>query len=152
MAASDAAWRAYERMRIQLAARISRELARESGLSDADLEVLMALACTPGGSLQALGLRCALGWEKSRLSHQLRRMEGRGLLARGVCSEDGRAAIVALTELGRGVVADATPSYRAAVQRWFTDVLSAQQQRDLEDISAAILAGLGPGAHTVHED
>jgi DNA-binding MarR family transcriptional regulator len=144
---ADATWRTYERMRLRLSARISQELTRESGFSDADLEVLTALSCAPAQTLQALSLRCALEWEKSRLSHQLRRMEQRGLIARRVCSEDGRAAIVGLTETGRCALAAATFRYQGAVRRWFTDVLSDQQLTHMDDISRAILAGLGATMH-----
>ena len=152
MADPNATWRTYERMRIRLSARIGRELTQASGMSEADLEVLTALSRAPGQTLQALTLRCAVDWEKSRLSHQLKRMEQRGLIARGVCTEDGRAAIVGLTETGRYALAAATHQYSATVRRWFADALTDQQLTQLDDISRAILAGLGPTTHSDHGD
>ena len=152
MTDADATWRTYERMRTRLSSRISQELTHATGLSEADLEVLTALSCAPANTLQALSLRCILEWEKSRLSHQLRRMAERGLIARSVCTEDGRAAIVGLTGSGRQAVADASACYRAAVRRWFVDALSATQLAELDDISGALLAGLGAPNHTMHGD
>jgi len=95
---------------------------------------------------------CHLDWEKSRLSHQLRRMAERGLVARTTCSDDGRAAIVQQTGPGRQAVADATECHRSAVRRWFADALTAQRSTDQDDIAAAILAGLGTSAHTTNGD
>ena len=44
--------------------------------------------------MRVLELARALGWEKSRLSHQLTRMQQRGLVERSNCSEDRRGAFV----------------------------------------------------------
>ncbi|HET9658722.1 MAG TPA: hypothetical protein VFP05_00220, partial [Thermomicrobiales bacterium] len=60
-----------------LAGQINRALYRETGLSEADAAVLIALLDTPEAQLHTFELRCGLAWEKSRLSHQLRRMEAR---------------------------------------------------------------------------
>lgn len=152
MADADATWRTYQRMRSRLSGRISQELTQSTGLSEADLEVLTVLSCAPAHTLQALSLRCILEWEKSRLSHQLRRMAERGLIARTVCAEDGRAAMVGLTGPGHQAVADATEHYRSAVRRWFAGALTVQQLAQLDDISTAILAGLGSSTDTTHGD
>ena len=70
----SAAWQAYQRMRLQLNGRISRELYRSTGLSEADFDILFFLEESPDGSVRSIALRCGLEWEKSRLSHQLRRI------------------------------------------------------------------------------
>ena len=85
-----AAWSSYQRMRARLSGQLNRELARKTGLSEADFEILAALTESPDQPVRALALRCGLEWEKSRLSHQLRRMEARGLVVREQCSEDNR--------------------------------------------------------------
>ena len=97
------AWTAFQRMRARLTGQINRELARETGLSEADFEILAALIARPDEPVRAISLRCGIDWEKSRLSHQLRRMEQRGLVIRGHCAEDNRGAMVRITEAGRAI-------------------------------------------------
>src|SRR5260221_1623635 len=95
-----AVWANYQRMRVRLTERINRELAQKAGLSEADFEILSALIESPNESVRALALRCGLEWEKSRLSHQLRRMEERGLITCQVGSEDKRDSMIHVTEAG----------------------------------------------------
>ncbi len=137
-----AAWASYQRMRVRLAARLNRDLARETGLSEADYEILAALAGTPHESVRALALRCGLEWEKSRLSHQLRRMEQRGLVVREKRRDDSRGADVRLTESGRRLAAEARAAYERAIRRHVVDVLSPDQLAALGEVSEALLAPL----------
>ena len=69
-------------MRLLLNGTMNRELFRSTGLSEADFDILHFLEDSPGQSVRSIALRCGLEWEKSRLSHQLRRMQGRGLITR----------------------------------------------------------------------
>jgi DNA-binding MarR family transcriptional regulator len=134
------AWRAFLRMHAQLAARLNREL--PAGLTLAEFEVLVALSDVPAERLRAYELGAALQWEKSRVSHQVRRMEHRGLVAREECPEDGRGAFVVLTAAGRRALEDAAPAHVATVRRLFLDVLSAEQVDALGEVSAAVLRRL----------
>jgi DNA-binding MarR family transcriptional regulator len=137
----SAAWQAYQRMRVQLTGRISRELSRSTGLSEADFDILFVLEQSPEGTLRSVALRCGLDWEKSRLSHQLRRMEQRGL----VTKEAG--AVVRLTAKGREQIAAARACHQAAVRRYFGDVLSDEQLATLTTISDAVVARLAEDGH-----
>jgi len=60
---------------------------------------VMALG-TPGGVLRARELGTEIGWDRSRLSHHVSRMEERGLVSREECSEDARGTMVRLTDAG----------------------------------------------------
>lgn len=135
-------WNRYQRMRARLGERLNRELARETGLSEADFEILAHLTEVPGESARAIALRCGLEWEKSRLSHQLRRMEQRGLLERSECPTDGRGAFVSLTPEGRAAIEAAAPRHVAEVRRHFVDVLTPEQLDVLGDIAEAVLESL----------
>lgn len=142
------AWTAYQRMRVRLTGALNRELARETGLSEADFEILAHLTEASGESVRALALRCGLEWEKSRLSHQLRRMEQRGLVARETCIEDNRGAVVRVTKEGRRLADEARRVHERAVQRYVFDTLTAEQLDVLGEIADAILDGLdGPHRH-----
>ncbi len=139
------AWARYQRMRVRLSGRLNRELAAATGLSEADYEILGALAERPDESVRALALRCGLEWEKSRLSHQLRRMEERGLLVREACREDNRGSVVRLTDTGRTLAADARDAYEAAVARHVVAALTPEQMEALGEIAEALLAPLAEG-------
>lgn len=136
------AWDRYQRMRVRLAARINRDLAHETGLSEADLEILAHLAEAPDTPVRALALRCGLEWEKSRLSHQLRRMEQRGLVAREPCVEDNRGAIVRITPEGQRLAEAGRRARDTAVRRYVCEALSPDQLGQLDAIAGAVLAAL----------
>jgi DNA-binding MarR family transcriptional regulator len=136
------AWASYQRMRVLLTGRINRELAQKTGLSEADYEILVALTETPAESIRVLALRCGLAWEKSRLSHQLSRMEARGLVTREECAEDNRGSVVRVTDAGRKMAAEARVYYEQAVKRYVTDVLTPEQLQALGVIAETVLTQL----------
>src|SRR5215475_1948289 len=133
-----AAWTNYQRMRVRLTERINRELAQKEGLSEADFDILCALIESPNESVRALALRCGLEWEKSRLSHQLRRMEERGLITRQECAEDNRGSVIRVTETGRKLANEAKIHYEQAVQQYVVDALTAEQLQALGTIAEVI--------------
>jgi DNA-binding MarR family transcriptional regulator len=129
-------------MRTQLLARLSRSLLEESGLSGADFEVLVAVSEAPGKRMRAVELGRALGWEKSRLSHQVTRMEARGLVCREECKNGSRGAEVVLTALGRRTIDAAAPMQLAQTRANFIDLLSPAQLRTLAEIADIVLEHL----------
>jgi DNA-binding MarR family transcriptional regulator len=137
--AEQRAWRAFVRMHGRLAARLNRQLQADSGLSIADYEVLVHLSDVPDGRLRLFALQCALQWEQSRVSHQLTRMQRRGLVSRDGCAEDGRGAFVRLTDAGRRAIEAAAPGHVEAVRRFFLDGLDADQLALLERVSTQVL-------------
>src|SRR5690349_1869814 len=87
-------WRGYRRMRALLDLQLTRDLGTDSGLSDADYDVLTAVSEAPGRCLPLGALAAEIRWSASRLSHQVTRMEQRGLVTRGPSTGDGRSATV----------------------------------------------------------
>jgi DNA-binding MarR family transcriptional regulator len=138
----ERAWRAFHRLEYELGSRVRRQLARETGLSDADYEILRALAEAPDQSMRALALRSEVRWEKSRLSHHIGRMTRRGLVTRGGCAEDSRGAVIRLTDAGRDAIVTACCAHAKAVRAYLLDRLTAGQLEALSDISETVLAGL----------
>ncbi len=127
----------------RLTGRVARELLRETGLSGTDYEVLVNLSEAPGGRLRAFELGRATGWEKSRLSHHITRMEDRDLVGRQSCPTDSRGAFVVLTRAGRQAIEAAAPRHVEHVRRWFIDAITPDQLDALAEISDAVLAKLG---------
>jgi len=135
-------------MNAQLTGRIRRSLLQTSGLSDSDYEVLVQLSEAPEGRLRSYELVAALQWEKSRLSHHLRRMEARGLVGREGCDTDRRGAFVVLTPEGRVSIEDAAPDHVEEVRRSFLDALTPAQIDALAGISHAVIERLDDLAAT----
>ena len=134
------AWNNYQRMRVRLSGRLNRELSRETGLSEADYDILAHLSSAPDESVRALALRCGLEWEKSRLSHQIRRMEQRGLLVREECLEDNRGTVIRISNEGRKLAELGKRHHEEAVKRYVLDVLTPGQLDALGTIAETILA------------
>jgi DNA-binding MarR family transcriptional regulator len=105
---------------------MNRQLQHDSGLSLADFHVLNALCSTPDQKPQVSDLAAFIGWERSRLSHHLRRLCDRGLTKRVQSEDDGRATDAVLTERGMNAVVEATPGHAALVRRLFFDALPDQ--------------------------
>ncbi len=135
------AWRNFVIMELQLSATIGRELAVD-GLSNQDYSVLAELSERPDNQARLSELGCQLGWEKSRVSHHISRMETRGLVQRAKCPTDQRGWFVVLTDAGRQAIEAAAPGHVAVVRRHFIDLLSAEQLRTLNDIAETVLDNL----------
>jgi DNA-binding MarR family transcriptional regulator len=134
-------WRNYLMMTARLQSAMSRQLQADCGLSLADYDVLVALEERPGCRIAELGER--LGWEQSRLSHQLSRMRSRGLIARRGAADDRRAATVDLTADGRAALASAAPGHAELVRATAFDGVPAAQLRALDRWTSQVLIRLG---------
>lgn len=139
-------WRAFQMMQMRLAAQLAHDLSRHSDLSYQDYEVLVALTDQPEGRVRLFELGSWLGWEKSRLSHQVSRMVERDLVVKRTCASDRRGAFVEVTAHGRRMIEQAAPSHVAAVRRLFVDRLSRAQLQQLSTISGALLEALDQDA------
>jgi DNA-binding MarR family transcriptional regulator len=141
-AEEDRAWRGYRRMRSLLDLQITRDLARDSDLSDADYDVLSNLSEAQGRRARLNELADRMFWSKSRLSHHLTRMQQRGLVAREECVDDARGAVIVLTPAGLRTIKAAAPHHVESVRRSFIDLLSDEQIAVLADIAERVVGRL----------
>jgi DNA-binding MarR family transcriptional regulator len=82
----------------------------------------------------------ALAWDTSRFSHQVRRLEQRGLIARGRgLAEEGQAAVVSLTDAGRTAYRKALGPHLSSARHWFLDALQPEQLAHLDDALTTVL-------------
>ena len=133
------AWRGVLRMTAQLNARANRQLQEEYGISLADYEVLVALSEAPEDRLRVFEVADALAWEQSRVSHQLARMQRRGLITREGCATDARGAFAVLTGAGRAAIEQAAPAHVELVRQLVFDDLSPEQVGALTEIATRVL-------------
>lgn len=135
-------WQAYLRLNQDLSARLEQQLLRDGGLSGSDYKVLHPLSQAPDGLLRARDLGAEIGWDRSRLSHHLSRMEKRDLVAREECATDARGLMVRLTDHGRAAIEAAAPDHVAEVRRYFFDPLSDEERELLGDVFERLIGHL----------
>jgi DNA-binding MarR family transcriptional regulator len=140
------AWRGLLRMTSQLNARMNRQLMQDYGVSLADYDVLVVLSEAPQGRLRVFEVADALAWEQSRVSHQLARMQRRGLVAREGCASDARGAFAVLTEAGRAAIERAAPAHVETVRQLVFDGLTPDQLTTLTEVTSRVLDRLASTA------
>lgn len=135
------AWVAFLDLWRKLGAGMERQLAG-SGVSGADYQLLVPLAEPPEGPWRPRELASATGWDRSRLAHQLRRMEQRGLITREDCADDGRGTLIRLTDTGRDALRRAAPGHVEWVRTHFIDLLSPDELDTLTAIAERVASKL----------
>jgi DNA-binding MarR family transcriptional regulator len=136
-------WRTWLRVNQELMGLLADLINEQSGLSAADYAVLVPLSESPEGMLRARDLGREIFWDRSRLSHQVRRMENRGLVAREECEEDARGAMIRLRPAGRTAIEGAAPGHVAATRECFFDLVSDKEIDVLTKVFERVLAKLG---------
>ncbi|WP_030718123.1 MarR family winged helix-turn-helix transcriptional regulator [Streptomyces sp. NRRL F-2580] len=137
------AWYAWRRMFPLVDAEIARDLSQDSGLSEADYDVLSVLGSTDGHRMRITALAELMQWSRSRLSHQLTRMEKRGIVRREEVATDGRGAEVVLTGTGVATITAAAPLHVESVRRHLIDILTPAQLRTLAEVGELLRERLG---------
>ncbi|WP_116076507.1 MarR family winged helix-turn-helix transcriptional regulator [Asanoa ferruginea] len=135
-------WRGYLRMQRAVDVALGRQLA-EAGISRPDYEVLVPLSEADGRTLRVRDLASWLGWDRSRISHQLRRMEERGLITREDCVSDARGTMVRLTDKGYEITVTAAPGQVDTVRRVLFDQLGPGEIDQLTTIAERVAGAAG---------
>ena len=135
-------WRAWISCSQLLADRLGRDLAEATGLSMADYPILVRLSDRPERRMRMSELAEATLSSRSRLSHQIDRMEQAGLVQRETCDSDKRGLNAVMTEHGWDVLVAAAPSHVASVREHFVDVLTPEEFEALGAACAKVVARL----------
>jgi DNA-binding MarR family transcriptional regulator len=144
-AVDDSEWALYDgfiAMHAELARELDRRLQHDAGISQADYAVLLMLFQAPEHRLRPGALGELIGWEKSRVSHQLTRMAGRGLVERVECETDGRGSFVVLTREGRRALLRAMRDHAVAIRSLFLDLLEPDEKEAIANASSKVLQRL----------
>lgn len=128
----QAAWRATVHLSQLLLRQLDRELAPH-GLTGHDYEILVVLSEADGHRLRMTDLADATTQSRSRLSHQISRMESRGLVRRDNCEGDKRGTFAVLTDEGVDTIRRVAPDHVEHVRRHFIDRLTDRQQAGVKD-------------------
>lgn len=137
-----ASWRSMLDTTMALRRQLQHVITDASGLSEQDFLVLLALIEAKGKPLRASDLADQIGWDRSRLSHHLSRMETRNLITRETCKIDSRGTELRITEAGRNLMREATGPHFAALKELFANTLNPDEIDQLAKITGKLTARL----------
>lgn len=140
-------WRAYIAATTLLHEKLSRELQAAHGLTMADYEILVRLSEADDRQLRMSQLASYTLASRSRLSHQVDRLEKAGLVRREPCESDRRGANAVLTDKGWQLLVAAAPTHVEGVRAHFVDLLSDREFAAVGNALAVVanhLQGLEP--------
>ncbi|MFI1994138.1 MarR family winged helix-turn-helix transcriptional regulator [Actinoplanes sp. NPDC020271] len=120
-------WHLWMQAHRLLSQALDQDLQRQYGISKAEFSVLVTLHRTARGQMRVGELAESLTWEKSRVAHQLTRMENRDLVLRTDHETSGRRVAIGLTEKGRRAVENAILGHADNIRRYFFDTLTPEQ-------------------------
>jgi DNA-binding MarR family transcriptional regulator len=122
-------WHAFQLMHEDVLSRVGHDISQATGLSGPEFGVLSRLAAIGKGQMRQQELAGMMGWDKSRLSHQLTRMSERALIERR--NADAKTVLVLLTDFGRKKLDAARPIHAESVRR---NLLSRLTQEQIDTI------------------
>ncbi|MFF1903157.1 MarR family winged helix-turn-helix transcriptional regulator [Kitasatospora sp. NPDC058218] len=119
-------WRAHLEVAKLLDYQLGREL-QPHNLAINDYEILVVLSEAPERRMRMTDLATATLQSKSRLSHQITRMETAGLVLRQECPGDRRGLYAHLTEQGWETMQKVAPDHVRSVRAHFIDRFTPEQ-------------------------
>lgn len=131
-------WREFIETTQRLQSQLAGRMQAESSMSQADYRVLLALSEAPDRRYRSSALADRIGWERSRLSHHLGRMERRGLLSRIACADDSRGSEIALTSEGAEAFRRSSAPHLRDIRELFIDALSPEQLDAVAGVTASL--------------
>lgn len=132
------AWRTHLDASRLLMRQLEKDL-QPFGLTLNDYEILVNLSESESHRLRMSDLASATLQSKSRLSHQITRMERAGLVRREHCDTDKRGLFAVLTEKGWTTMREVAPHHVESVRRHFIDQLPPAGLSSLESSLAPIV-------------
>ncbi|WP_404286713.1 MarR family winged helix-turn-helix transcriptional regulator [Glutamicibacter arilaitensis] len=137
-------WRTIREFLWQFPSAMDRQLTQDSAMQSGEYSVLAVLSEAEESSLRPAEVAQELRWDRSRLSHLLRRMEVKGLITRCSDASDRRGHQIGLSELGWQAIRAAAPKHVEFIRSSLFDSLTAEESAALETALPKILAAIAP--------
>lgn len=137
------AWRAYVIGSELLRKQLNRELQDRHGTTLADYEVLVRLSERDGRRMRMAALAAEVASSKSRLSHQITRLESAGLVQRVDCGDDARGVFAELTDKGMDRLRTTAPTHVAGVREHLIDLMTPEEHAVLAEVFERVQEHLG---------
>ena len=112
----------------------------------ADYEILVHLSEAPNRRMRMSELADATKSSRSRLTHQIDRLEKAGWVERERCEDDRRGAFATMTTAGWEFLVDAAPRHVASVRARLVDVLTPDEFAEFGRLCGRIARHLDPEA------
>jgi DNA-binding MarR family transcriptional regulator len=135
-------WLALVALATRLPAALDSQLQRDAGMTHFEYHVMAVLGTAPDGTMRPSDLAATVGGSLSRISHLLRRLEGRGWIERIPDPSDSRYSYASLTSSGRETMTRAAPGHVATARRLVFDALTPAQQRQLTTIGERVCSAI----------
>jgi DNA-binding MarR family transcriptional regulator len=139
-AAELGSWLSLARLMTWLPWSMDQQLQRDSNLGLVEYQVLAMLSESPERRMRMSSLAEVTNASLSRLSHLVKRLEGRGLVYREPDPADGRFTNAILTDQGFRTLAAAAPGHVDHVRSLVIDALSPEQLRRLGQATDRIMS------------
>ncbi|WP_369797451.1 MarR family winged helix-turn-helix transcriptional regulator [Nocardia sp. CNY236] len=127
----------------RLMAALNRQLQRDSDLTIAEYRILVLLSEAPGRSLRMSELADGVLSSRSKLTHQIQRLESQQMVRRNTCVEDGRGVLAELTDEGMRRLEAAAPGHVEAVRHHFVDLLAPDQLEVIAEVFGKVDKEIG---------
>ncbi|MBA2308444.1 MAG: MarR family transcriptional regulator [Pseudonocardiales bacterium] len=124
-------WRTFIVTSMLLDGRLNRELVEQHGLSHDDYVILVVLSEQDDHRMRMSALAELVVSSKSKLSHQVSRLERAGMLRRDDCVSDGRGVFAVLTPEGYRMLERAAPTHVEGVRRHLVDLVTPDERAQL---------------------
>jgi len=120
-------WRSWIAANLLLRDRLGRDLQEQTGLSLPDYEIMVRLSESPDRRMRMSDLAEVTLSSRSRLSHQIDRMQRAGYVDRQECAQDRRGYFAVLTDTGYDTLVAAAPVHVDSVRQRIVDVLTPEE-------------------------
>ncbi len=141
-------WRGYVETAEILHSRLGKQFQSESGISSSDYAIMVTLSEEAGWRLRPSELANRIEWDRSRLSHHLKRMEKRGLIRYETCPTDSRGSFIVLTDDGFKDFRRSSIPHLQFVKELFIDALNDDELAHVDAVTSTLRAHLGLASRT----
>lgn len=146
------AWLALYALATRLNPTLDAELFKRSRITLFDYHVLAMTSEAPNRNLPMSELAARSNASLSRLSHVVKKLEGRGWMERSPSPDDARVTTASLTDEGMAALEQLAPDHVRSVRNLVFDGLDARDVADLERIGRRILSRIEPGNSIVEDN
>ncbi|GAA2854449.1 MarR family transcriptional regulator [Actinoplanes cyaneus] len=117
---------------------VDEHLRLEGDLSYVQFQLLARLVDAPGGTLRMTDLADGVVYSRSGLTYQAGLLDKRGLIVRSSSPDDERSVMVAVTEVGRDLVARVLPGHVDRVRQLLFEPLSGADVSALHSVLGVV--------------
>lgn len=146
------AWLALYAVATRLTPTLDADLFKRARITLFDYHVLAMTSEAPGRALPMSELAARSNASLSRLSHVVKKLEGRGWMERTPSADDARVTMAALTDEGMAALEGLAPDHVRTVRDLVFDGLDDRDVEDLERVGRRILSRIDPDLSVLDAD